>query len=207
MSSETEVQNGKPNGDSQRLTREQWLAQALDVLTFEGNAKLRVDRIAAALGVTKGSFYWHFRDRDDFVRSLVEYWSVQLTETVFDYVQAQEGDARNRLYTLMTQVSNGQYARYDVSVRAWAAQEPAVVSGIVEEVDRRRLAFATSLFAELGFEGPECEMRARTLIAYLSFESSFLVKANDTMRAEMLNRFFAMIIRHCTSQRSRPKRS
>lgn len=194
MNDKTSEQQGKPNGDNHRLTREQWLAQALDVLTLEGNAKLRVDRIAAALGVTKGSFYWHFRDRDDFVRSLVEYWGVYLTETVIKQVQALEGDVRDRLYTLMKLVSDGQYARYDVSVRAWAAQEPVAVAAIVEGVDRRRLAFATSLFAEMGFEDPEREMRARAIIAYLSFESSFLVKASDAKRAEMLNRFFDLIV-------------
>ena len=65
-----------------RFDRERWLEAALEVLAREGQAKLEVVHLAAQLGVTKGSFYHHFKNRDDFVRSLTAYWSDVFTEWV-----------------------------------------------------------------------------------------------------------------------------
>jgi AcrR family transcriptional regulator len=61
-----------------------WLAEALQVLTKSGNAKLPVDNIARALGVTKGSFYWHFKNRKDFVAGIIDYWDKQFTRPVIE---------------------------------------------------------------------------------------------------------------------------
>ncbi|MDH3581657.1 MAG: TetR/AcrR family transcriptional regulator, partial [Hyphomicrobiales bacterium] len=57
-----------------RLTREHWLAQAIDVLANKGANALTVSGLSGALGVTKGSFYWHFKDRNEFLRQLLDYW-------------------------------------------------------------------------------------------------------------------------------------
>ena len=182
------------NGLSARLSRDQWLARALDVLAMEGHAKLRLETICSELGVTRGSFYWHFKDRDDFVRSVVLYWSGQFTDPVIDHIRQLGDDAQERLRSLMHFVSEGGYARYDVCVRAWAAQDPGLVAKIVEDVDRRRLTFVRSLFTGMGFEGRESEFRARACIAYLMFEASVLVKSADQDRSKMLNRFFDVIV-------------
>ncbi len=181
------------NGVTTRLSRDEWLARALGILATEGQAKLRVEAICAALGVTKGSFYWHFKDRDDFVCGLTRYWSDQFTDPVIAQVAQSANDAGERLKVLLYAVSDGGFARYDVSIRAWAAQDPDLVAAMVRHVDERRLAFVGSIFAELGFEGDEIGMRARACIAYLSFESSFLVKSTDDDRHNMLDAFFDMI--------------
>ena len=57
-----------------RLSKEEWLARALEVLGKKGAGELTIESLARHLGVTKGSFYWHFRDRADFFRQLIEYW-------------------------------------------------------------------------------------------------------------------------------------
>jgi AcrR family transcriptional regulator len=184
----------KKQDRSSRLSREAWLAQALDVLARHGNAKLRVETIAAALGVTTGSFYWHFKDRDEFLESLVRYWGTMSTDPVIEHVSNLGGDARQRLIALTDLVMRGDYARFDVSVRAWAAQEPAI-QPLVIEVDRRRLAFVRSLFAELGFEGSELEMRTRACIGYISLDPAIRDASDDSRRFEMLERFQALITR------------
>jgi AcrR family transcriptional regulator len=181
------------NGRATRLSRDEWLAQALDILASEGGAKLRIEAICKALGVTKGSFYWHFKDRDDFVHSVVRYWSDQFTEPVVARVSQMGGTARDRLKALMQVVSEGRLARYDVSVRAWAAQDPDLVAAIVKDVDQRRLAFVGSLFAEMGFRGQKGEMRARALVAYLSYEEAVLAKGDDRDRSKMVDQFFRLI--------------
>jgi len=172
-----------------RLTRDEWLARALDILALEGGAKLRVDAICEALRVTKGSFYWHFKDRDDFVRSIVQFWSAQFTDPVVARIAEMGGAADERLKSLMRFVSEGGFARYDVSVRAWAQQDPELVAAIVKEVDERRLAFVGSLFTDMGFKGRAAEMRALACVAYLSYEASVLAKSADDCRSKMLEQF------------------
>ena len=181
------------SGSSVRLSRDEWLGRALEILALEGRAKLRIEAICEALGVTKGSFYWHFKDRDDFVQSVVRFWSAQFTDPVVSEIAEMGGTARERLKTLMQVVSEGRLARYDVSVRAWAAQDPDLVAAIVKDVDKRRLAFVGSLFAEMGFKGRRREMRARALAAYLSFEESVFVKSADKDRSKLLDQFFELV--------------
>lgn len=176
-----------------RLTRDEWLARALDILALEGGAKLRVDAICEALSVTKGSFYWHFKDRDDFVRSVVQFWSTRFTDPVVEGITEIGGTAKARLKSLMRFVSEGGFARYDVSVRAWAQQDPDLVAAIVKDVDERRLAFVGSLFTEMGLRGRAAEMRARACVAYLSYEASVLAKSADKDRSKMLDQFIDMI--------------
>jgi AcrR family transcriptional regulator len=176
-----------------RLSREDWLAQALDVLALKGGAKLRVDAICEALSVTKGSFYWHFKDRDDFVRSVVQFWSTRFTDPVVERINEMGGAAKARLKSLMRFVSDGGFARYDVSVRAWAQQDPELVAAIVKDVDERRLAFVGSLFTAMGFKGRAAEMRARACVAYLSYEASALAKVADKDRSKMLDQFLEVI--------------
>ena len=62
-----------------RLSREGWLARALEVLGKKGAGQLAVESLARQLGVTKGSFYWHFRDRDDFFRIVHDGQKTQVT--------------------------------------------------------------------------------------------------------------------------------
>jgi hypothetical protein len=123
----------------------------------------------------------------------VQFWSAQFTDPVLEHINEIGGAAKTRLRSLMRFVSEGGLARYDVSVRAWAQQDPDLVAGIVKDVDVRRLAFVGSLFTDMGFKGRDAEMRARACIAYLSFEASVLAKSNDKDRSKMLEQFFEVI--------------
>ena len=170
---------------SKRLSREQWLSSALEVLSKEGNAKLRIDAVTNDLGVTKGSFYWHFKDRADFVRSIAAYWAKYSTEQVIEMINQSQGTASDRLFNLMDFLCRKDHGKYDVSVRAWAAQEPEVAR-IVKKVDVRRLAFVRSLFIELGFKGRELEMRTRTFVVFHSLELGSFARGTKKERLQLL---------------------
>ena len=81
---------------SKRLSREDWLAAALEVLYGEGVGKVSIVRIARDMGVTSGSFYWHFKDRNDLLRSLLDFWVRSQTEAIFEKVDQFEGKRRRR---------------------------------------------------------------------------------------------------------------
>ncbi len=149
----------------QRFHREAWLAAALNVLAEEGQAKLRIDKLAADLGVTKGSFHHHFKSRDDFVEQLLDFWSRTYTDRVIREIGALPVSPQERVLEMMRLIVRERLDRYDCAFRSWAAQEPSVAE-MVLKVDTRRHHFCRSLFAEMGFHGAELEFRTHAFLAY-----------------------------------------
>lgn len=156
-----------------RLSREAWLQQALDTLA-EDPAHLRVDEIASRLGVSKGSFYWHFGNREDFVQRLAAYWRDQYTLVVIGAVSSADGPPEERLRFLLTQILTERYARYDPAIRAWARLEPGILP-VIREVDELRLKILRRLFKEMGFTGTELEVRTRIFVVCHSLEESLSI--------------------------------
>jgi AcrR family transcriptional regulator len=177
-----------------QLTRKKWLEFSLEILIKDGNTRLRIDHLVQCMGVTKGSFYWHFKDRDDFILSLVEYWAKISTLVVVEHMKQVKGSAEERLLELMQYIVINDLTRYDIAVRAWALMEPQVAH-IVRKTDRRRLNFIRNMFAEMGFEGKEQEMRARTLVTFHAMEHGLLVKKAEEERLELMQLRHAMLTR------------
>ena len=125
------------------------------------------------LGVTKGSFYWHFTDRADFFRQLIEYWDERFTQTVTAKISGLDGAAEERLLELMRLVHSQRLDRFEMPVRAWAQQNPALAP-LVRSVDRHRTLFVRSLFLEMGFDEDEAEMRTRIFLTYMIAQRSLL---------------------------------
>ena len=149
-----------------RLSRDEWLARALEVIGKKGASELAVESLAQKLGVTKGSFYWHFKNRDNFFRQLIEYWDVNFTQTVIAEISGQGGPAEERLLELMRLVQTKRLDRFEMPVRAWAQQNPTLAP-LVRRVDRHRISFVRSLFLEMGFDEDEAEMRPRVFLTYM----------------------------------------
>ena len=164
--SNTRKHSARNGTNPARLSREEWLARALEVLGRKGAGKLTVESLARQLGVTKGSFYWHFRDRADFFRQLIEYWDEQFTQTVITEISGLGGAAEERLLELMRLVLSKRLDRFEMPVRAWAQQNPALAP-LVRKVDRHRISFVRSLFLEMGFDEDEAEMRTRVFLTYM----------------------------------------
>ena len=178
----------------EKLTREQWLSNALEVVARKGGAKLRIRDLVERLGVSTGSFYWHFQSRDDFVASLVDYWARAFTSRVVEEMGDVEGDGRQRLLRLMELLLEKDFARYDVAIRAWAAQEPGVAR-IVRRTDQQRLEFVGSLFAEMGFTGEELEMRTSTFVVFHSMDRGFSMGESMKARRKLLRTRHAFFTR------------
>ena len=108
----------KTQGNSS-LSKEDWLRVALDVLNERGVDSVKVLPLSKALGVTRGSFYWHFKDRDDLLKQMLEYWEWELTDTVIQHAKALDGSANDKLRDVVTNVLYQSLDRYDTAVRAW----------------------------------------------------------------------------------------
>jgi AcrR family transcriptional regulator len=177
-----------------RLTREAWLARALDALAKQGERVLTVDALVRLLGVSRGSFYWHFKDRADFFRQLVHYWSANYTENVPKYLATVHSSASDKLLALMDLVFRGRLARYDIAMRSWAAHDPTAAR-LVKQVDQFRMDYVRSQFAELGFKEEELEVRARAFIVYLSMESGLFAAQSKQTQSKQLKALHAFFTR------------
>lgn len=160
---------------------------ALNTLRREGIERVRIERLAADLGVTKGSFYWHFRDRQDLLDRLIEYWFREMTETVFALARRFEGNPRERLEAVLADITGRERARYDIAVRAWA-QADKKAARAVRDVDERRLEFLEALLRDLGIAGAEAESRARMLYYYMLGEATAFNRQSRRQRIEAVSR-------------------
>jgi AcrR family transcriptional regulator len=155
-----------------RLSRDQWLAQALEYIAHAGHVKIRIYELVKKLGVTEGSFYWHFKNREDFLISLVDYWANEYTNSVIETVSRVRGDASVRLLALMQKVIGENLSGFDTTMWALAVQEPAVAP-IIREVYNSRVKYVRSIFTGLGLKGRELDLRTRAFVSFMSMESDY----------------------------------
>jgi AcrR family transcriptional regulator len=175
----------KRSGLPPRFDKEAWLQAAIDVLANEGQAKLRVENLASKLGVTKGSFYHHFKNRKDFVLAILDYWLVVFTEKVNAEVGDSDIPARERLLLLMKLIDRDGLDRYDAAFRSWAAQDP-IVTKFVKKVDLVRFEFVRSLFAEMGCEGDDLNERTRIWLVFHCAQRTVMLPGGSKSTQEVI---------------------
>jgi AcrR family transcriptional regulator len=199
----------RPDEPELRFHKEAWLRAAIEVLAREGQAKLRVDALAHELGLTKGSFYHHFENRDDFVHCLLDYWSRTYTDQIIEEVSAAKGTPEARLLQVMQGIERRGLDRYDIAFRSWAAQEPSVAKS-VRKVDLARYRFIRSLFAEMGFEGDDLEDRVRVWLVFESAKRTiYLPKRSGNDEESIIRRhaFLTQALSRASTNASRQKYS
>jgi len=154
-----------------RVTKAEWLSTALDELERGGIEAVRVERLANILSVAKSGFYWHFKDRRDLCRHLLDYWFQEYTQVVTSNPQLLLGQPRARLERVMEMIQEHDLARYDLAIRAWAKHDE-MAQEVVQLVTKTRLDFLRQIFSEMGFEDDELEMRTMLFVCYHSWESA-----------------------------------
>ncbi len=152
----------------QRLTAQDWIVAACDALAKGGIAAVAVEPLAARLGTTKGSFYWHFAGRDALLEASLKHWERTETDEVIALVEA-EPDTATRLRTLLTVAIGCPEERPGAAVEL--ALQPTVahplVAPVLVRVTRRRLDYLTVQFTDLGFD--PFVARQRSLLVYTAY--------------------------------------
>lgn len=154
-----------PGGEpATQLSRLHWIELGLHLLGQRGLEAVRVEVLARRLHVTKGSFYWHFKNRQDLFDSMVELWEEETRALLAEAGEAEPGLARlNRLFEL---VDRHKGRRPDVAIFSWARRDTKVAAR-VEAVERKRIEFLEKAFREVG--GTEAGAREDALFTYLAF--------------------------------------
>ena len=170
---------------SARLSRSDWLEAALELVTNDGINAVTVDALASILGITRGSFYHHFKDKADLSREMLDYWQRKWTTELRDDVAALGLDGIQSLIALGNLIRHRRAAGYDVAVRAWAVHDD-MAKEIVKQTDKIRLDFIRSLFEKIGFEGLDLENRSRLFLYYAMAEPAFF-DPPDEKTTKLLN--------------------
>jgi AcrR family transcriptional regulator len=156
-------------GKRESLSANDWTAAALDALARGGLGAIAVEPLAKALGATKGSFYWHFADRNALIAAALERWEQRDTERVIATTdQAPEVAVRLRnLLRLVFTAVLGDAGAGSVELALQATATHPLVAPTLARVTERRLDYLTSLFTELGLS--RARARDRGLLAYAAF--------------------------------------
>ncbi len=149
-----------------RLSRDDWARAALAALTTGGLAAVAVEPLASRLGTTKGSFYWHFRTRDELIAAALNLWRQASTTAVIEALEATGAAPEVRLRQLFSQVFSAQ-ANTGADLPLLAHADHPLVAPALAEVTGQRLGYVTTLFRQLGF--PAAEARRRALLAYSAY--------------------------------------
>ena len=144
-----------------RLSREHWVDAAIDALTEGGVRAVAVEPLAKRLGVTKGSFYWHFRDREELLAAVLHEWEHERTDALIERLDSIE-DPRERLAEWGRHALGADKA---LLVALHAAGDDPVVAPVLARVTERRVEWLADLLREAGVPPAAARRRARLLYA------------------------------------------
>lgn len=145
-----------------QLTREDWIEAARKVLISSGVDDVKVDRLARKMKVTRGSFYWHFKNRQDLLDALLAQWERQNLseiEQVRERVSVDSPDAMVELIRIWLS-EDPAYPTFDMAIRFWARKSPPVAK-LVRRIDQAWIAVLTKIHVRSTDDPLDAEARAR----------------------------------------------
>ncbi|WP_439341536.1 TetR/AcrR family transcriptional regulator [Vacuolonema iberomarrocanum] len=190
---------GKQKPTEKKLDRYDWIKEGLVVLAESGMEAIRVEPLAKRINVTKGSFYWHFKDRNDLLNAILAEWVQLDTNSIIERVNQIDAPPKTKLLKLfelavtdnelMPGLADGRIER---AIRAWATNDQKVAD-LIAQVDQKRLDYTKALFLEIGFA--EAEALARARLAYYSLigELTIGVQVNEGDRLAEIRRQHAIL--------------
>lgn len=161
-----------------------WIEAAMDALAEGGIDAVRIDPLAKKLGVTRGSFYWHFKDRAALHLAMLKRWRESASYEVGERVGRRGRTPRERLRRILKLPRSGpragRAAAIEFSVRLWALRD-ANAARAVRHIDKVRLEYVERQFQEMG-ERP-ADVRRRAYLYYAALMAEALIVIDDDQRA------------------------
>src|SRR5574343_1508445 len=157
---------GRAASTRTQLDPERWVEEAIDVLAKEGVSGVRVEVLAKRCGVTKGSFYWHFKDRQALLNAVLEQWKLGRIRDIEKTTAVTPGNERDQLHYAIEVYGasrNRKGMSIELAVRDWARHDPQAAT-VVEAVDLYRLECTHRLFVAAGMS--DAEAKSRSLLLY-----------------------------------------
>ena len=172
-----------------RLSKADWIAHGLRTLARDGAGALKVGAMASALKVSRGSFYWHFRDVADFQAQLLQRWQEHSTDQVISALDARKGEPGLLRELMRSAFTSGR--RLDRAVRSWAAEDRAVAT-IVASIDAKRVARIAGLLVEAGVAADHAMHRAAFLYWAFLGQAAVMDRRYAALPSDALDRITAL---------------
>lgn len=147
-----------------RLSVDDWIERGYAVVAEEGFAALKVDRLCARLGVTKGSFYWHFEDLPAYRAALVANWDRLRDEDRRRFDAMSDLPPRQRLANMVTELIGVRHWTMERAMREWARADEGVAERL-EAADRALVRAMRQALVDDGFDAEDAALRADALFA------------------------------------------
>ena len=167
---------------------------ALKSVCTKGIAGLTVQGLARSLGIAKAGFYWHFRDRDELLRQLLDYWVHEITLVITENVEVLALEPKSRLVRAAELILENDLTRYEIAIRQWALEDREAARA-VRQANRIRLDFVRGAFAELGFKGDDLETRAMLFTCYHTWEAPMFQEISRKRRRELIAKRIEILTR------------
>ncbi|MGW0157743.1 TetR/AcrR family transcriptional regulator [Mycobacterium sp. NPDC003323] len=153
-----------PTPSGNRLTTDDWLQAGYAILAEDGLKSLKIDRLCQRLGVTKGSFYWHFDGMPSYRSALIEGWRDLRDDDRRQIDAVVDLPPRDRLAQMMASLVSPRHWTLERAMREWARTDDTVADS-VRGADRRILAAVRTAFEDAGFAAEEADLRANATFA------------------------------------------
>lgn len=182
-----------PRTSKKSVDRNAWLKKALDVLFSHGISQIKVEVLARKLKLTKGSFYWHFKNRDDLLRSMVDWWRDNQLHFIASLDIQHLEDPAGLIKAVIGFTHHTEDSRHDVAMREFARFNKYAARAVAE-VDQRRIDYLAVLFRAANFAEAEVLLRARALYFYQVGEYTTSLAIDPKLRDELAERRFKLLI-------------
>ena len=170
-----------------RTPRSTWIDAGLRALAEGGPGAVRVELLAKALEVTRGSFYHHFASRQALLDQMLDTWELRSTEEVRVRVEREGGDARDKVRRAGMLTFSRELLPIDLAVRDWARRDQLVAKRL-RRVDNRRMEYLRALIGT--FSDDPDDIEARGMLAFSLVIGSHFIAADHEgrSRAHVLER-------------------
>ncbi len=188
--------------ETSRLRRNDWLDAAFQAVVDGGFEKVRVLLLADTLGVTRGSFYWHFADRAELVSALLARWHAREVAANAAMSEPSSPDARADLEQLLENAlahagADLENMRFELALRGLGRRDP-VVATMLAEVDAQRMALFTDKF--LRYTGDEHKASELAVLFYLAIVGSYQALSRPTNPPQIKQFMQGIIARYLIEQ-------
>ncbi|MCX6397258.1 MAG: TetR/AcrR family transcriptional regulator [Propionibacteriales bacterium] len=148
---------------SSRLSIDDWTERALALLMDEGVGAIKINRLCRELGVTKGSFYWHFADLDAFLAAIAEKWCAETREALSGLSELHALPPLERIRAMALRLIDDRSWSVERALREWA-KDDAKVAVVIVEADQFVFELVQAALLELGHSAQDARLRAGLLV-------------------------------------------
>lgn len=169
---------------------------AIEQMAKSGAHSIRVETLAKSLGVSKGSFYWHFKNRQALLDEMLRVWEEEGTSAIISKVSGETSEPRDRLKKLIHRVfqSTPTQLAFESSLRAWASSDEEVKARVLR-VEKRRVAYVSDLLVELTIEKKVAQTRSELFYSMLVGDMLRNTYSTPKFRRAQIDTAYRMLLR------------